>query len=116
MSKKTLHYVIHGCGPQECDCSAVCNPREGDEIRVTTAPSKVTCGNCLRVMAKRKVPLAPGQVAMLQGPNTLGEWHEALRLLRDVVMHGEDAIDHRNGETVKAKCWRFLNEHGGWGL
>ncbi|MFY1021153.1 hypothetical protein [Ectopseudomonas khazarica] len=38
---------------------------------------------------------------------------EALLLLRDVVMHGEDAIDQRNGETVKAKCRRFLNKHGG---
>lgn len=38
---------------------------------------------------------------------------EALSLLRDVVMHGEDAIDQRNGETVKAKCRKFLNKHGG---
>ena len=113
MSKKTLHYVIHGCGPQECDCSAVCNPREGDEIQITTNASQVTCGNCLRVMAKRKVPLASDQVARLQGPKTIGEWQEALSLLRDVVIHGEDAIDQRNGETVKAKCRKFLNQHGG---
>lgn len=71
MSKKTLHYVIHGCGPQECDCSAVCNPREGDEIQITTDASQVTCGNCLRVMAKRKVPLASDQVARLQGPKSI---------------------------------------------
>lgn len=112
MSKKTLHYVIHSCGPQECDCSAVCNPREGDEIQITSDASKVTCGNCLRVMAKRKVPLAPGQVAMLQGPKTMGDWQEALLLLRDVVMHGEDAVDQCNGETVKAKCRKFLDRHG----
>lgn len=71
MSKKTLHYVIHSCGPQECDCSAVCNPREGDEIQATTDASKVSCGNCLRVMAKRKVPLASDQVARLQGPKSI---------------------------------------------
>ncbi len=107
-----MHYVIHGCGPQECDCSAVCNPREGDEIQITSDASKVTCGNCLRVMAKRKVPLASDQFARLQGPNTMGEWQEALGLLRDVVIHGEDSIDQRNGETVKAKCKKFLAQHG----
>ncbi|MEQ6329209.1 hypothetical protein VLF92_12900 [Pseudomonas chengduensis] len=37
---------------------------------------------------------------------------EVLRLLRDVVMHGEDAIDQRNGETVREKCRRFLAQHG----
>ncbi|UZZ08983.1 hypothetical protein NDO41_16430 [Ectopseudomonas mendocina] len=112
MSKKTLHYVIHSCGPQECDCSAVCNPREGDEIQITANASCVTCGNCLRVMAKRRVLLAPDQVARLQAPKSIGDWQEALRLLRDVVMHGEDAIDQRNGETVKAKCRKFLDRHG----
>lgn len=66
-----MHYVIHSCGPQECDCSAVCNPREGDEIQITTNASQVTCGNCLRVMAKRKVPLASDQVARLQGPKSI---------------------------------------------
>ncbi|OSN39538.1 hypothetical protein [Pseudomonas syringae] len=54
MKTKTVHFVSHSCGPQECDCVPRCHQRAGDEIRVTGAEEKVTCKNCLSAIEADK--------------------------------------------------------------
>ncbi|MBP5968703.1 hypothetical protein [Pseudomonas iridis] len=54
MVAKVLHYVSHGCGPQECDCRPRCFQREGDDIQTTSTAANVTCKNCLKGLAADK--------------------------------------------------------------
>lgn len=51
---KPVHYVSHYCGQQECDFQPRCNQREGDNIKVSSIESRVTCKNCLSGMEKDK--------------------------------------------------------------
>lgn len=51
MRQKKMHYLEHHCGPQECDCEAVCNV-QADEYEGTGVARYVTCKNCIRYLVK----------------------------------------------------------------
>lgn len=60
--KTVIHFVSHGCGPQECDCRPRCHAREGDEIKVSSSVQAVNCKNCLRGLEKDRRPGLPARV------------------------------------------------------
>ncbi len=54
MSKKrAVHYLMHTCCLQECDCEAICNV-QSDEYEANGLVKYVTCKNCLRMIEAAK--------------------------------------------------------------
>jgi len=50
---KTMHYLDHYCGPQECDCVPICHGRLTDPAH-TSDQQRVTCKTCLNTLATRR--------------------------------------------------------------